>query len=843
MRINTYGIRSQLKAFADRNTIFGWVEWKQRISVYAEFHCHRTIDLIKQDKSSKSPPHSSLSTPSSSESCSKSAKDLLKRLTTKESRLPFFFIVLCLWLSACVIFERGLIISFETVDNAIPLVYYNCNWGTIPNLQILRSIFTWFHTVAAITTYTLVNLLILISFTRRIHRYVVSSLADFQMDSKYDDCSNASNKQRSGRQRRNLETNMVVWLVVNGNNMHNEFRETINFHEIFDDINECIDYVTHCQSEKIFFILSESVYDAIVPVIHNLAQIHAIYILAENKTLEYPVEQYAKVRGMYNTVHNVHEAIAQEVAVFAGIKDFTISCMPASSSDSISLSNRLEASFMYFQLLIDVLLSINVGNAKQDMINKCRQQYDGNEVQLKTIDDFEKSYTFNTAIQWYTSDTFIYRILNKALRVQDIDTLFKIRFFIKDLHLQLEKLYENDEKKQSGTLVVYRGQLLAADEFEKIRQNIGGFLSINSFMSTTDDRNLALIYSGYGLQRPSNESILFEMTVDQEKCQRPFHHIRALSNFVNENEILFSMGMVCRIQSIEEIAGVWHISLTSNDENDEDLRKLRLHIRQELYDTTDMTPFGQLLSKMGEYDKLVQFYLLMLAEISDDNEKLIMFHSHLGATYNDLRRYEEALIHLKKVTELEAQENSMSCAETFANIGIVYHSMENYPEAMTYMLKAQDIVENHCPQYEAKLSIMYNNIGTVFCQMNDLSNAYLYYEKSLAIKKKILPLNHPSFASTCNNLAEISFKRGDYEDALRQFLEVLDIDLRTLPPYHISLANTYHNIGFTQMEQKNYAQALENITKALDIAKKSNHPDMHEYQKLIDTIASEMIIK
>ncbi|CAF1367465.1 unnamed protein product [Rotaria magnacalcarata] len=84
MRINTYGIRSQLKAFADRNTIFGWVEWKQRISVYAEFHCHRTIDLIKQDKSSKSPPHSSLSTPSSSESCSKSAKDLLKRLTTKE---------------------------------------------------------------------------------------------------------------------------------------------------------------------------------------------------------------------------------------------------------------------------------------------------------------------------------------------------------------------------------------------------------------------------------------------------------------------------------------------------------------------------------------------------------------------------------------------------------------------------------------------------------------------------------------------------------------------------------------------------------------------------------------
>ncbi|CAF2069446.1 unnamed protein product [Rotaria magnacalcarata] len=127
--------------------------------------------------------------------------------------------------------------------------------------------------------------------------------------------------------------------------------------------------------------------------------------------------------------------------------------------------------------------------------------------------------------------------------------------------------------------------------------------------------------------------------------------------------------------------------------------------------------------------------------------------------------------------------------------------------------------------------------------MNDFSNVCLYYEKSLAIKKKILPLNHPSLSSTFNNLAEISFKRGDYEDALRQFLEVLHIDLRTLPPYHTSLANTYHNIGFIQMEQKHYVQALENITKALDIAKKSNHPDMHEYQKLIDTIVGVMIIK
>ena len=48
--INTYNIRGQLKSFADRHGIFGWVEWRQRISLDVEFHCHRTIDLnlVKQ---------------------------------------------------------------------------------------------------------------------------------------------------------------------------------------------------------------------------------------------------------------------------------------------------------------------------------------------------------------------------------------------------------------------------------------------------------------------------------------------------------------------------------------------------------------------------------------------------------------------------------------------------------------------------------------------------------------------------------------------------------------------------------------------------------------------------
>ncbi|CAF2816051.1 unnamed protein product [Rotaria sp. Silwood2] len=393
---------------------------------------------------------------------------------------------------------------------------------------------------------------------------------------------------------------------------------------MFDNVAECIEYILECQSEKIFFILAESWYITVVPVIHDLEQIHSIYVLSYNQHVYCQEQQYSKVCGVYNTIDDIHEVLVQEVAVLTTAKDLAISFMPSTSGNSISLSNRLEASFMYFQLLIDVLLSINVGNAKYDMINECRRQYDGNDYQLNIIDEFERQYTNGRAIEWYTRDSFLYRILNKALRVQDIDILFKLRFFIKDLQAQLEKLYEDDEKKRNGIIVVYRSILL-------------------DFLSTTTDRNIALIYSGGGLQRPSQESVLFEIMVDQEKCQRPFHNIRDLSSFYAENEVLFAMGMICRIQSIQEVDGVWSVKLTSNEEDDEDLKKLRLHMREELTNETNIVPFGKLLSMMGEYDKLVQFYLLMLAEMSDDDPKRQIFHSHLGATYTDLGKYEEAL--------------------------------------------------------------------------------------------------------------------------------------------------------------------------------------------------------
>ena len=75
----------------------------------------------------------------------------------------------------------------------------------------------------------------------------------------------------------------------------------------------------------------------------------------------------------------------------------------------------------------------------------------------------------NIALWWYTRESFIYRILNKALRIQNIDLLFLFRFYIRDIEQQLHK------NRYQSSVRVYRGQLMSHEELEFIKK----FIKIN----------------------------------------------------------------------------------------------------------------------------------------------------------------------------------------------------------------------------------------------------------------------------------------------------------------------------------------------------------------------------
>jgi len=106
-----------------------------------------------------------------------------------------------------------------------------------------------------------------------------------------------------------------------------------------------------------------------------------------------------------------------------------------STSDDVDQSTTgLNGHFVQFLLLIDVLLRMkSVESDKKELISRFKKIYQDEE-DKSTIDEFEIDYSSENALWWYSRDSFLYGMLNKALRTQDIDTLFLFRFFIRDIY-------------------------------------------------------------------------------------------------------------------------------------------------------------------------------------------------------------------------------------------------------------------------------------------------------------------------------------------------------------------------------------------------------------------------
>ncbi|CAF1508606.1 unnamed protein product [Adineta steineri] len=200
--------------------------------------------------------------------------------------------------------------------------------------------------------------------------------------------------------------------------------------------------------------------------------------------------------------------------------------------------------------------------------------------QLKEIDDFERNYRPEEAIRWFSKDNFLYRLLNKSLRIEIIDDIVKMRYFINDLHNQLAELQLSFIESLNGEkeIILYRGLLMNFAQLDELRENFDGLISMNSFVSATQNENVAIIFSGNGEQIGSDEvSVIYEMLINTDIRSTPYAKIQGV--MLHEQEVLFSMGSTFRIGEIDEIRSrVYRVKLTMIHKEDELWNKLTAHL-------------------------------------------------------------------------------------------------------------------------------------------------------------------------------------------------------------------------------------------------------------------------
>jgi hypothetical protein len=162
------------------------------------------------------------------------------------------------------------------------------------------------------------------------------------------------------------------------------------------------------------------------------------------------------------------------------------------------------------------------------------------------------------------------------------------------------------------------------------------------FLSISRNRNVSLSFANRAARNLDIVGILFIMMIDPAQSTTSFTSINEVSYFKGgEDEILFSMHTVFRIGNITPMSRnsrLFQVELTLTSDNDNDLRQLTDHIREETFpDDEGWNCLALVLLKMDQFEKAEQIYKTLL-EHAVDNEEKANIYNQLGYIKENIKK-------------------------------------------------------------------------------------------------------------------------------------------------------------------------------------------------------------
>ena len=239
-------------------------------------------------------------------------------------------------------------------------------------------------------------------------------------------------------------------------------------YRFFNDVSSCSDYIaTVSKTETLFLITSLSSIHELRPNSHSLRHLDSVFVHALEEKDETVWRKYSKIIGIFDQSEVLFQSIKENlVLTVRQAESFKFYQQHQKSTRELS---RESGSFLWLKLFKDVVSKLpHDEQSKEEMIDKLKEYYRNNSLQLRAIEKFQREYKSDDATRWYTGQPFIYKQINRALRTEDIELLYKFRYFINDLSQKL--LDEHQLLKDSfNSLTFYRGVRIPKEEFEKLQ--------------------------------------------------------------------------------------------------------------------------------------------------------------------------------------------------------------------------------------------------------------------------------------------------------------------------------------------------------------------------------------
>ncbi|CAF1437659.1 unnamed protein product [Rotaria sordida] len=636
----------------------------------------------------------------------------------------------------------------------------------------------------------------------------------------------------------NKESITLIWFDPNigSNEDPKKLKQTlghINDYVVFaSDREQCITFIESIHQEKIFLITSRSKALQILPRVSSLHQIDSIFIFSMEKNQDdYLLNNYSKIIGIYINLDDLCKVIKEQInLVDRQIQTFSFFDQYQKLTEDLSKDST---EFIWFQLFNYILSTLSRDQqAKQQMIQICKDYYHGNRKEIELIHQFEQNYRSKDALLWYSKRSFIYKLINKALRTKDIHLLYKLRFFIRDLSENLQREHEKILFSNETTLNVYRGIKLSKEEFDKIKQNQGKLISTNGYFSTSRLKSFASNFAQKSTKRTADlVSILFHIQYDIKHIDKniTFADIDQYSDYPYEQEVLFDLNTCFQIESIQENESIQIIKMNLSNEGQKITKDYIELIQKETEGMNISIIFGRLLNDLGEYDKSQKYFQQFLCNnTQNEDHAWIEFNPgealYCKGEWNLAREYYDYAYDRMMKSKPARIKGS---ARVLNNIGTILDNEGKYDEALDYYQRSLKIIEEFYPFCHADIVTSLENIGLIFCKQEKYDQALDYHKQALEIQQKIYSIIHINVATSLNYIGIILRNQRKYDEALDYNQQALKIQQILYPFGHMKMAYSFNNIGTILYDQEKYNEAFDYFQQALKIQEKF-YPSSHE---------------
>ena len=329
------------------------------------------------------------------------------------------------------------------------------------------------------------------------------------------------------------------------------------------ETDACVDYMKSGVKDISLFI-SVTVVHTVIPMIDLINLIKFIYVFGIGGLRDassIPSLTEYRFRGIFDDAEMMFKRFQEDIAETMKVS--------ASKETSFQKIDDYDEKLRWWHTFDKILLHIrSTKTAEREFLTPIRDHYRDNKAELYLIDKFEETYSCNNSIRWYTRDCFLYRFVNTMLRrtQNDINTLFKLRFFVPNLLSGLRNAQVDQLNVLAYSCAVYRGQSISKEEIEMLKSRVGGLISANSILSTSRNEEVAKMFAVNEEYNGPVTSVIFNITMNswsEKVITFPFADISHQADHVFESEVLFAPHAIFRVQSVEfiETDRMWLVHL------------------------------------------------------------------------------------------------------------------------------------------------------------------------------------------------------------------------------------------------------------------------------------------